>query len=102
MTEKFGRFPAAFQLAFEGPQGRYVLAYTPDQDEGRLSVSGALPDMVWHADVVERTADGWRIGGLTRGSAGVWGDTYWFELKTGAAPAVSYLDGKGLVRVDRP
>ena len=55
---------------------------------------------VWHVDVCKREGECWRLDGLTRDTVAIWGDTYWFSLKTGRA-RIQYWGDRILLREDR-
>jgi len=95
--------PDAFEAAFVGPDGEYRLAYRLNADSGLIETKIGGVEMTWIVDFVEKTAEGhWELGGLTRGSQDVWGDTYWFEMRTAAGAPLNLWGDQILLRSDPP
>lgn len=94
--------PLAFQIAFQSREGSYELSYDPAANElGTLIVCGLAPhELRWVPEALEQKVDCWELAGLTTGTAGVWGDTYWFVLRVGCSPTIEYWGDRTLVRTD--
>jgi hypothetical protein len=95
MTEQ----PEPFTVVLQGPSGRYELRFLQNHDEGEFQVDLGGGGAVWPVEVCEHDGEGWRLAGLTRGTAAHWGDTFWFEVRTSLAQAEYFTDR--LVRIDR-
>lgn len=91
--------PEPFVVQMMGPDGPYSLAFAPNADEGVLEARLPGGVLLWAVDVCERDGVGWRLGGLTRGTQTLWGDTYWFEMCTAAPVRIEYFV-KSPVRTD--
>lgn len=91
-------------MTFEGPEGKYDIAFTPtDQSDGEIRVSIAGIDMLW--DVVhaskEEGDNPLEIGGLTSGSEAIWQDQFWFSLCLDeVAPRIEYWGNQIIWRTD--
>jgi hypothetical protein len=92
-----------FCARFVGPEGEYIVEFTPNDDEGSIQTTIAGTPMTWHVEFVGLNDDGDVVlGGLTRGSTAVWGDCFWFEVKADAgAPFIEYWGNHVLWRKDR-
>lgn len=91
--------PEPFSASFMGPTGPYELTFEPNEDEGEFRVKLGGVVTTWHVEVCERDGDSWLLGGLTRDTVAIWGDTYWFEVHTARPMKVEY-GINGLVRTD--
>lgn len=82
--------PDPFAVRMTGPDGAYDLVFSRNADEGELEARLPGGALAWRVETCERDGAGWRLGGLTRGTQRLWGDTYWFELRTGPAARIDY------------
>lgn len=82
-----------------GPTGPYELTFSRNSDEGELQARLPGGVLCWHVETSERAGGEWLLGGLTRGTREIWGETYWFELRTGASARIDYF-AQTLVRSD--
>jgi len=96
--------PAAFSLAFTGPEGCYTVQFEPtDEWDGVIDVSISGVTMRWHVVDADREDGGAVVlGGMTDGSAPLWGDEFWFELRfSDVPPLIRYWGNQVVWREDR-
>jgi len=91
--------PEPFNISLDGPAGPYELSFRRNHDEGEFKVTLGELVTTWHVEVCERDGGGWRLAGLTKDTAVIWGDTFWFEVRTSPPVQVAYAV-RGLVRTD--
>ena len=67
--------PAAFSLAFKGPEGPYTIQFEPtDEGDGVIDVSIGGLTMRWQVVDADREDSGAVVlGGMTDGSEPLWG-----------------------------
>ncbi len=94
--------PTSFTVAFIGPEGKYSLTFTPNNDEGSIETTISGRQMLWHVETVEFDADeALVLSGLTRGSEIIWDNCFWFVLTTGKAGSkIEYWGDSVLLRTD--
>lgn len=95
--------PAAFDVAFTGPEGPYTIQFKPtDQWDGVIDVSIGGLAMRWHVvDADEEETGEVVLGGMTDGSEPIWDDAFWFELRIGnAPPLIRYWGNQVIWRED--
>lgn len=91
--------PAAFSLAFTGPEGPYTIEFEPtDEWDGIIDVSiGGIP-MRWRVLDADKEDSGQVVlGGMTCGSQQLWNDQFWFELRFADAPPLIRYWGNQVV-----
>lgn len=96
--------PAAFSLAFAGPEGRYTIQFEPtDEWDGAIDLSIGGVTMRWHVVDADREDGGAVVlGGMTDGSKPLWGDVLWFELRfSDMPPLIRYWGNQVVWREDR-
>ena len=96
--------PAAFSLAFKGPEGPYTIQFEPtDEWDGVIDVSIGGLTMRWQVVDADREDSGAIVlGGMTDGSGPLWGDQFWFELRfSDAPPLIRYWGNQVVWREDR-
>ena len=96
--------PAAFNLAFTGPEGRYTIQFAPtDGWDGVIDVTIGGVTMRWHVVNAEREDSGAVVlEGMTDGSDPLWGDEFWFELRfSDVPPLIRYWGNQVVWREDR-
>lgn len=95
--------PAAFSLAFTGPEGPYTIHFEPtDAWDGLIDVSiGGVP-MRWHVlDADQEDSGAVVLGGMTTDSEPLWSTQYWFELRfSDARPLIRYWGNQVVWRED--
>jgi hypothetical protein len=95
--------PTPFIARFTGPEGHYALEFEPSATQhGTIKTEIGGKQMTWHVDFVDVDQNGGTtLGGLTKGTEGVWGDCYWFNIQAGAdAPYIEYWGNQVLWRTD--
>lgn len=82
--------PAAFSITFAGLEGEYTVNFRPTDDwDGVIDLSIAGHALRWHVVSAEKEVDGGTVlGGMTDGTAPLWGDMFWFELRFADVPPV--------------
>jgi hypothetical protein len=96
--------PLAFSLSFTGAEGPYTVRFQPtDEWDGIIDVSIGGLQMRWNVDDADREDGGGMVlGGMTSGSAPLWNDQFWFELRLDDIPPVIRFWGDQVVwREDR-
>jgi len=96
--------PAAFSLAFTGPDGPYTIRFRPaGQWDGMIDVSIGGVAMNWRVvDADQEDSGAVVLGGMSSGSEPLWNDQYWFELRfTDAPPLIRYWGNQVVWREDR-
>lgn len=96
--------PAAFDVAFIGPEGPYTIHFTPtDQWDGIIDVSIGGLAMRWHVVEADKEETGAVVlGGMTQGSEPIWDDAFWFELRISDEPKlIRYWGNQVIWREDR-
>lgn len=96
--------PAAFSLAFTGPEGSYEIQFEPtDEWDGVIDVSIGSVATRWQVLDANREEDGAVVlGGMTDGSEALWGDQFWFELRfSDAPPLIRYWGNQVVWREDQ-
>ena len=89
--------PAAFRLAFRGPEGFYTVHFLPTEEWTGVIVSVGDVTMRWQVVVADQEESGlFVLGGMTDGSDSLWDDPFWFELRfSGLQPVI----GIGAIRL---
>lgn len=88
---------------FTGPDGPYTIRFEPiDEWDGVIDISIGELTMRWRVIDADREDGGAVVlGGMTDGSAPLWGDQYWFELRfNDAPPLIRYWGDQVICRED--
>ena len=98
--------PPPFTAKFMGAEGEYVIRYAPiDAWDGVIDTEIGGAALVWYVDNVELDDEShMSLGGLTRGTEGVWKDCFWFDitLKDRKPIKLEYWGNQVLWRTDYP
>lgn len=91
-------------MSFSGLEGPYAIRFeSTDEWDGVIDVSIGGVTMRW--DVVNADQEGGGgivLGGMTSGSAKLWNDQFWFELRLGdTPPVIQYWGDRVIWREDR-
>jgi len=94
--------PEPFGVEFDGPEGPYTLKFRPTGEwDGLFDVNIAGRDLTWSVEMAERNARGELILSGFAVTKEVWGDSFWFELKTKPPPAmITYWGNQVIWRTD--
>ena len=96
--------PPAFSLSFTGAEGPYTVRFHPtDEWDGIIDVSIGGLEMRWDVDDADcEDGGGIVLGGMTSGSAALWNDQFWFELRLhDTPPVIRYWGDKVVWREDQ-
>ena len=97
------KVPAAFEIAFVGPEGPYTIQFYPlDEWDGMINVTIGGQKMRWDVLSADSEEDGRLVlSGPTSGSEPLWNDLFWFELRRDDSPAtIRFYGDKVLWRED--